>query len=215
MLDRLKSNWKVAAVLALLLILAVMWACWKMWAPAPSAPEWYAPPVAQGDGSVVLEKKPDAAAKPVHKIPKGAKVKRVVSVTVQPRAVQDVPQPAPLTVDETPPEAPPAAPTVVSAPCPPVTVDLSLLVLEDKTWRVIASSPDGQVVGGVDIPVQNAEPPPAPKLWAAGLVMNPFKRTGGAFVDRDVGFLRLGVQLNQREEGDFPNEGWIKAGVRW
>ena len=223
MLERLKSNWKVAAALMVLLILIVMLGCWYLWAPAPAVPEVYAPPAKQGDGSVVLEKKPDAKAKPKQVIPKGAKVERVVSVTVQPRAVQPVhtatspaPQVNPLTSESNPQETAPAAPAVVAAaPCPPVTVDLSLLILEDKTWRVIASSPDGEVVGGVDIPVQDAEPPPAPKLWAAGIVGDPFRKLGGVFVDRDVAFARLGLQVNQKNEGDFPNQVWIKAGIRF
>jgi hypothetical protein len=225
MWELLRGNWRVWVALLAILILLVMALCWWLWSPTPPVPEVFKPQAVQRDGSVVLEKAPDAEAKHAHAIPKGGKVERVVKVTVQPRPVVQPTEPAVPTA--TAPTASPEPTTgqtpqepeeahVIKCPDPePVTVELSLVKMPDQTRRVIASSPDGQVVGGVDIPVQDAEPPPAPKLWAAGLVMNPFRRTGGAFVDRDVGFLRLGVQLNQREEGDLPNEGWVKAGVRW
>lgn len=92
------------------------------------------PEVRQIDGSLVLERKPDPTAKPKHMIPKGATVSRIMSATIQPRNDSELPN----------------IPELLK----PVTVDMSLVVLPDQTMRVIASSPDGEVTGGIDIPVQ-------------------------------------------------------------
>lgn len=91
-----------------------------------------APAIRQQDGSLVLERKPDPVAKPAHAIPKGATIERIVSVSVKPKAseLQSLP--------------------VLN----PVRVDLTFARLSDQTMRVIASSPDGEVIGGNDIPVQ-------------------------------------------------------------
>lgn len=216
MLEVLKANWKLYAVLGVLAALLVMWGCWEMWGkPAPKVPEVYKPAIAQTDGSVVLEKKPDPGAVVKQQLPPGAKVERMASVTVQPRAATRVA--VPVAQPASNPVAQVQGPffNYSTAPCPPVTVDLSLVRMPDKTRRVIASSPDGAVVGGVDIPVDDAAPAPAPRLWAAGIAADPLRRIGGVFVDRDLGFLRLGVQVNQRELGGLPDQLWVKAGIRW
>ncbi len=199
-----------------MVILLVMTFCWWLWSPPPRVAEVYKPEVKQTDGSVILEKKPDAQAKPKQILPPGAKVDRIASVTVQPRAVQHV-RPAVATQGGTDATAQPELPAAQApaAPCPPITVDLSLVTMPDKSKRVVASSPDGEVISGVDIPVENADPPPAPKLWATGAVIDPFRRIFGAFVDRDIGFLRVGLQLNQRNEGELPTQAWVKAGIRF
>jgi hypothetical protein len=48
--------------------------------------------------------------------------------------------------------------------CPPAEVDLSLSLLQesDKTERVVASSPNGAITGGLDIPV--TPDPAVPKI---------------------------------------------------
>lgn len=200
---------------------------WKLWSPKAPVVETYAPAVKQPDGSVMLERKPQADAKPAQQIPKGAKVERVVQVTVQPN-----PGPGPLR-----PSASDAsgtvsnretAPPLISVtggnenkpPCLPVRVDLSLIRLQDQSRRVIASSPDGLVVGGVDIPVEAAAPPRAPLKWAAGGSYNPADRTFGAWAERDAGPLRLGVDLHQVREpiasgGRVSWAGMIRAGIRF
>jgi hypothetical protein len=121
-------------------------AAWKIYSPK-RIPEVAAPAEKQTDGSVVLEKAPDPKAKPKQLIPKGAKVERIVQVVVQPNAVMP-----PTTGTSSGGEAGPVAAT----PCPPVTVDLTLVRLPDQTRRVIASSPDGRVTGGLDIPTEDA-----------------------------------------------------------
>jgi hypothetical protein len=185
---------------------------WRLWRPETPKPDTYAPPVRQQDGSLVLERKPQEDAKPAQTVPKGAKVERIVQVTVQPHASPVLSLPSVSGASDS--ASAPARP-----PCPPVRVDLTLVRMPDQTRRVLASSPDGQVVGGVDIPVENAAPARTLK-WAAGPSWNPADRTFGAWVERDAGFLRLGADLYQVREplaagGRTTWAGFIRAGIRF
>jgi len=132
--------------------------------------ETAAPEVRQADGSVQLQRAPDANAKPAQIIPKGAKIIRIAQVTVQGADA--------------------------SLKLPPVTVDMTLVRLLDRSQRVVASSPDGQIVGGVDIPVETAAPEDT-KKWAAGLSYDVLHQTPGVWIERDVWRARLGIDLNQ------------------
>lgn len=206
----------VALVLGLSLGLA---AGWKLWKPSKRPAETYAASTTQKDGSVILERKPDAKAKPAQEIPKGAVVERIVRVVVAPAGpLPTVPVPTASSPLEsiTPALLTPSTPR---EPCPPVTVDLTLIRLKDQSRRVIASSPDGQVVGGVDIPVEAAKPIRDLK-WAAGASYNPGDKTWGLFADRDAAFLRLGLEVNQIREpvlagGRTTLEGRVKLGLRF
>ena len=80
--------------------------------------------------------------------------------------------------------------------CPKVSVDLSLVRESNGMKRVVASSPDGQIVGAVDIPVETAAPI-EDHPWAVGASYNPTNQTGGIWVERDIGRIRVGVDLNQ------------------
>lgn len=142
------------------------------------AAETAAPEVKQGDGSTVLKRAPDAKAKPKHQIPKGAKVERIEEITVLP-------------------ETPPEIARCTSARGPPVKVDMSIVREADGGRRVIASSQDGQIIAGVDIPVESAAAPPDPKVWAAGLSIDPIHQTPGIWLERDLSIFRVGVELNQ------------------
>lgn len=173
---------------------------WKLWHKDPVI-ETYATEERQMDGSAILERKPDAAAKPVHQIPKGAKVERVVKLEVKATTTE--------TVSEDTDSAGAARPII---DCPPVQVDLSLVKLPDETRRVIASSTNGEIVAGVDIPVEAARQAKEPK-WAAGLTMSPIGRGYGAFVDRDFGPFRVGAEINQSEAYGFDFR--VKAGLRF
>lgn len=138
----------------------------------------------QSDGSLVLGRKPDAKAKPVHAIPKGGKAERVVRVDVQPER----------------------------ADCPICTVDLTLVRMPDDTRRVVASSPTGTVLGGLDMPlvplnIDKAHP------WAAGISRGTGGEAWGGWLDRDIGFLRIGVEANKTGIGDY--EGRLRIGVRF
>jgi hypothetical protein len=180
-----------------------------LWRPKTPKPEIYAPPVRQQDGSLVLERKPQEDAKPAQAVPKGAKVERIVQVVVQPS------QPVP------PASLPPSGSVALepNRPCPPVRVDLTLVRLPDQSRRVVASSPDGVVIGGVDIPVETAVPQRVMK-WAVGPSWNPADRTFGAWIERDAGFLRIGADLYQVREpltagGRTTWTGFIRVGIRF
>lgn len=105
-----------------------------------------APAVRQADGSLILERKPDASAVAPMQIPSSAKVERLAKVTVKPRLV---------------------ASAASAVDCAPVSLDLALVRMPDDTRRMIASSPDGDIVVGVDIPVLPTISLAPPK-WAVG-----------------------------------------------
>lgn len=149
---------------------------WWFGRPAPVI-EKRAVEVTQADGSKILAKAPDAKAKPKQVVPKQATVERIAQITAQG---------APVTT---------ASGEVKD--CPPVTVDMTLIREPDGSKRVIASSPDGKILSGVDIPVETAAPPPEPPKWAAGVSLNPLNQTAGVWVERDVMRLRVGLELNQ------------------
>ncbi|MDT3708184.1 MAG: hypothetical protein ROZ09_15285 [Thiobacillus sp.] len=166
-----------AIVLAIFAAAAVGW-----WLGQPKpVQETAAPEQRQADGSVVLERRPDAQAKPKQKIPRKAKLERVAQVTVQPSA------------------------TGGGEPCPPVSVDMSLVREPDGSRRLLASSPDGTIVGGIDVPVESAASPAEPKRWAAGLSWSHGDQTAGVWIERDVPVfskvVRMGAEVNQARVG--------------
>jgi hypothetical protein len=133
----------------------------------------------QADGSVVLERRPDLQAKPAQQVPLGAKVERVGRVTAIPNSGTVVPNRG----------------TAAFAPCPRVTVDWSLVREPDGGRRFLASSPDGTIVGGVDVPIETAAPPPKPLRWAAGVSWSPSDDTAGVWVERDVPLFGLAARV--------------------
>lgn len=158
-------------VLGLLLVLALIWGeavlVWHLAKP-PVVAETPVPAQRQADGSIVLERTAtQPQAKPAHTLPKRAKLERVVKVAVKPK---DAGQEA--------------------------HIDMSLVRLPDQSRRVVVSSPDGEVTGGIDVPVETPAPP-APHLWAAGVSYDPLHHSSGVWVERDVGRVRVGMDLNQ------------------
>lgn len=141
----------------------------------------------QADGSVIPERRPPAGkveAAP-HKLPSGSVEERRVSVTVKPRAKARSSGPE----------------TSAVLDCPPVTVDLSL-VRSGSGRRAVVSSPDGEVLKALDIPLE-AVAMPSERHWAAGLSCNPgdCQRTAGVIVQRDLGRVRLGAELARDPAG--------------
>jgi hypothetical protein len=190
---------------------------WKLWSPKAPVVETYAPEVKQPDGSVILERKPmtpTEANKVVHlpQLPKGAKVEREVEVVVQPDQPAGPVSPRPSGSDVS---AEPARP-----PCPPVRIDLALVKMPDDSRRVIASSPDGKVVGGVDIPTLPDAPAPRVTKWAAGGVYGVASgggRSMGAFIHRDLAFIRAGAEVTHDTFTNLPGQWSARAmiGVRF
>lgn len=182
------------AEIAVCVVVCALWAASLVVAVKPmiATPETPAPAVKQADGSTVLERAPDAQAKPAQQVPKGAKVERVVKVKVQGGA----------------------NPQDSAKPCPAVNVDLSIVRMPDATRRVIASSPDGEILSGLDVPVESASPAPAPKRWAAGVSLNPVRQTVGVWIDRDLARVRVGAEINQtRDFGLNGIEARVKVGM--
>lgn len=166
-------SWTIPAMIVLVLVGCGAAAGW--WWAQPDGqppPETPAPAQRQSDHSLILERRPDPQARPRQQMPPSARLERVAQVTVQP--------------NPRPPEA--------GAPCPPVTVDLSLVQDQAGAHRVLASSPDGQVVGGIDIPVAPAPVPATTRRWAAGLSWSPITRTSGIWIERDVRIPLIDVQ---------------------
>ena len=148
---------------------------WWIYRPAPSRPEPPAVASRQRDGSLVLERTTDPAVLPAKRpiIPAGTKPVRVTTVEIAPTQQE-------MALGSTQPK------------CPDVRVDLT--TVEDKAGnrRVVASSPDGTVVGGVDVPLIESQPPADPPKWAAGGYYSPLNRGFGGWLQRDVGPFVLG-----------------------
>lgn len=183
-------SWMIPAMVALVLVACGAAVGWWWAQPDGQPAEAPAPAQRQPDNSLILERRPDPAARPRQQIPPGTKVERITQVTVQP--------------DAPPPPA--------DQPCPPVTVDLSLIREPDGAHRVLASSPDGQVVGGIDVPVAPAEIPSPAKRWAAGLSWSPATRTSGIWVERDVRIPLIDVQA--RVGVDVRQAGGVQASAQ-
>lgn len=170
---------------------------WWMGKPKPVV-EVAAPEVTQNDGSKVAVRAPDAKAKPKQIIPKGAKLERTAEITVQgatPEANKSIPG---------------------ALPCPPVSINTSLVRNDDGSKRLIVSSPDGKVVSAVDIPIETAAAPPEPKKWAAGWSYNPTQQTSGLWIERDILRARIGAEINQTRQtiaGPLKAEARIRLGV--
>ncbi len=186
-------RWMIYLLLALAALISAAGLGWWLGQPDPVI-EKPAAEQRQGDGSVVLERRPDPAAKPKQQTPKKAKLERVAQVTVQPAAAP------------------------AGEPCPPVSVDMSLVREEDGGRRLLASSPDGTIIGGVDVPVDTAAPPPKTLRWAAGLSWAPSSETAGVWIERDVPLFkwaaRVGVDVNQTRLDTYETgaEGRIRVG---
>ena len=182
----LRAKLELLAGLLFLVALVLGWALW----PAKPAPEVVAPAPEQrqADGSLELRRAPDAhPAPPPHAIPRGFHEERREQFTVAP------------------------APAAAASGCPPVRVALSV-VSDDRQHRVIASSPDGQVVDAVDIPIQPVLMPPPARPWAVGMSYDT-RHAVGVWVDRDVGRLVVGGALARLPDGK--TEAQVRVGVRF
>lgn len=181
------AGWSLRAKLEMLAALAFVVALilgWALW-PAKPVPEIAtpAPAVRQDDGSMVAERAPDPYPAPApHIIPKGFHEVRRESVVVAP------------------------APAASS-----VEVDLSL-VSNGAEQRVVASSPDGQVLKAIDIPIVPALMPAPARPWAVGMSYDT-RHAVGVWVDRDVGRLVVGGALSRLPNGK--TEAQVRVGVRF
>ena len=141
----------------------------------------YSPAQRQPDGSLVLEKKPMSALKPVSQVPQGYSLIRQSQVTVKPNASSTT------------------GSSTTSAWPWPLTLDLSLVTGNAGTpnagqTNLIASSPDGTVIGGFDMPLVETKAFAVPR-WGAGLVASSQGRIG-AYVQKDLSTRILGLPVS-------------------
>lgn len=193
---------------------------WMAHSPAKAVHESAAPAQRQADGSLVLARAEGTTTPPAapHALPKGSVEERRIQVVVQPArgiVVHDHPASSvtrgdalalgmsttkdSLTVPDD------------SCDCPPVTVDLSLVRNKDRTHRVVASSPNGQILSGLDIPIDAPSAIPRALPWAAGITMSTDRKFGG-FLDRDIGPFRMGVEAFQTTTSWTAQ---VRAGIRF
>lgn len=210
---QIKAEFPSTTFTILLVLLAVfilgMTTGWQLSQPEPAQPETYATASMQADGSTILERQPDATAKPAHMIPAGAKVTRLVQVTVKPKHVAKTDHAAPVTPQlPTDPIQPAIKPEefLADADCPPVTVDLSLVRDGAGGSRVIASSPNGDILAGVDTPVETPPTQRQPR-WAVSYIRTHDNKQGG-LVQYQRGPFIVGA-------GAVPGTGFISAGIRF
>lgn len=159
-----------------------------LWRPEAPIPEVAAPEERRPDGSVVLERAPDAPVRGDHALPAGGTLEREVTIVVRPDPVPRNPAIVPVPVAHDTGSAagvPRETPAVPACECLPVTVRLSLVRLEDGSRRVIASAEGGRILQGVDVPVDPPGPVARPLRWAVGPQWDPHSRRIGGFVDRD------------------------------
>ena len=155
---------------------------------------WYAPLTKtetaateerQSDGSLALARQP-GKAKPANAVPKGGKPERVISVDVQP----------------------------ARADCPLCRVDLTLVRMPDDGLRVVASSPTGTVVAGLDVPIVPLSITKK-RLWGVGGSRGTNADSWGLWLDRDFAMVRTGIELNKTGEdqaGESRYEARVKLG---
>ena len=180
---------------------------WALWHPKPAPVETPAPQIIQRDSSLVLQRAPDAHAKPGMIVPNGGTVERIVHLTVQAHPETTAPHAPVSTISGTTMPLPATIPRLpaptgdsVTITCPPVQIDLVLVRLADGTHRVIAKSPNGAILSGVDIPVTNVAVPRS-LAWSAGPVYNIGSRGWGGAVTRDLGPFRLMGAVTQQQGG--------------
>ena len=174
--------WAGSVIVSLLLGMEIGW---KLWHPK-TIHEVSAPAQRQNDGSLILEKQPNTEAKPAQQIPKGAIVERIVYVNAQPHAET-------ITIPGSNVMVPSAQP--LQNPLHAMRLDMTLIRLPDGTRRMIASSPDADITGGMDIPVEDAQPLPKELKYSAGVVLG--KSSIGALITRDISFMRLGLEVTR------------------
>ena len=198
------------------LILGLLIGYW-LYRPALGPVETPASAVRQPDNSLVVERRPDPKPGPApHTLPAGGREERRIRIIVNPRPVSGPSS----TAGSAPTRVIPPSSNGAACPpcgadgliCPPVRVDLSLVRMPDQTRRVVASSPDGEVVGGLDVPIER-ERIRRELRWAAGGTYDPMARTWGGFVERDLGPFRIGFEAHQERPTGAAAR--VMVGVRW
>jgi hypothetical protein len=133
----------------------------------------YMPAVRQPDQSLIAERVPDPdPPPPPHRLPAGTQEVRRVATTARPHEG---------TTD--------------------VRINWSLIRDDAGGQRVVVSSPDAAILGAIDTPIIPALIPAPPRLWAAGVSYDPAHDRPGAWVERDLGPIRVGADVLAAEHG--------------
>lgn len=161
----------------------------KTTAPKPEVIT-FAPQVSQSDGSIVIERKSEAKPSKVpHKIPKGFKEERRVSIKLKPDSFV----------------------SAEGCKCAPEPMGINFsLVRDGQGRRVVASSTGGQIISSLDIPIEAALMPPEPHPWAAGLSYG-HDKSPGIWIERDLGRIRVGAEIIRQRDQTFQS----RARVGW
>lgn len=158
---------------------------WKIYSPKTSQSIVAKPSERQVDGSLVLAVEPSKKLEPKQKIPMGAKVERAVSLELKPSYS------APVAMDATNGTSQQDQGWAHAA-LKPLRIDLTQVTMSDGSSRVIASSPDGDITGGVDI--QKPTTSSAQKNSISGIVgydLRERKSVYGVQISRCVGPLSI------------------------
>jgi hypothetical protein len=185
---------------------------WRIWKPHARTQETKEEGYIQKDSSIVLPKQPDVNAKPKQIIPKGSVVERIVYVEVQPKKPagqlgEDQDQTNGQSQEDKGSQAD-------GSPCPPVRVDLTLVRMPDGKHRVVVSSQNGEILGGMDTPVEEAKPVKELK-WAFGLryaLSSDGSKSIGPTMDYDKGALRSGADVNYVKHQSINQAEWTIGG---
>lgn len=137
----------------------------------------------------------------------GGEVVRVGHVVVQP---------TPRDAGNPPAASPDAEPVSPASDCicrpEPVRLDWALVRAEDG-YRMAVSAAGAEILEATDAPLQRLPARPS-RPWAAGLSLSydmSQRKAVGVFIDRDVGRLRLGLEISQRDGGTAT----LRAGLRF
>jgi len=148
------------------------------------------------NGAKALAVVPDANAKPAHALPAGAKANRTGDLIIQP---------LPTILDPIP--ANPGGP--ISNALPRVLIDWTLADMPDGSQRMIFSSPDAEIVGGIDHPVQATRKIESDLVhavgWHIGRGSDGTKRYGPSY-EFDWKRIRLGADLSLITRPTIRNE---------
>lgn len=166
-----------AFLLVVLAVLVTLYVSVRAFVPAEAgSSDAFQPGFTQEDDSKGLPLIPmseENAAPPAH-IEPGKPIRRI-TVTVQPDTPVVHYQPVKPNPDGT-------CPVPEAVECPAVTVDLSIIRDDKGIYRTIASSPDGAVISGMDIPLHDFTGPE--KRNTAMVYANPQEQAGAATYTR-------------------------------
>lgn len=170
-----------------------------------------APEVKLQGGAIIAKVEPTKVPlKPIPSTPKGLETVRRFEVDVMPN------------------ETTAHLPGEPQKPAEPIKVFIDLDRQADGHLRAVAYAEGGKVVAAVDIPMESApivspKPSMAPKdlKWAAGGVYGATAygdSAKGAFIDRDYGATRVGLELSKNSYALVNKQAWearVKFGIRF